>query len=305
MALTDRQRGLALGICAHMIWGLAALYWVQTEPVSSTDVLAHRALWSVPVVLCVLLYLGTLRQALAVFTQPRSLGIMFSAALASASNWGIFLWAVTHGHATEASLGYFLLPLLNVVIGLALFGESLVGAQKIAVALATVAVLIQVAYLGEFPWVAVGLAMTFGFYSAVRKGVDVGSVEGLFIETLFMAPFALAWLIYQGGGGLGQHGIKVDVFLLGAGLMTAIPLITYVSSSRLMALTDLGLVFYIGPTVQLIVALLYLNEPFDWVQLAAFSLVWVGLVIVTADSFRLYRKRRGSLANPEEKEEIT
>ena len=249
MPLSDRQRGLALGVCAHMIWGLAALYWVQTEPVSSFDLLAHRALWSVPVVLCVLLYLGTLRQALAVFSQPRSLGIMFSAAVASACNWGIFLWAVTHGHATEASLGYFLLPLLNVVIGLAVFKETLVGAQKIAVALAAIAVLVQMAYLGQFPWVALGLAMTFGFYSAVRKGVSVGSVEGLLIETLFMAPFALAWLLYQGGGGLGQYGLRVDLFLLGAGLMTAIPLITYVSSSRLMALTDLGLVFYIGPTV--------------------------------------------------------
>ena len=294
MPLSDRQRGLALGVCAHMIWGLAAIYWVQTEPVSSSDLLAHRALWSVPVVLCVLLYLGTLREALAVFRRPRSLLIMFSAALASASNWGIFLWAVTNGHATDASLGYFLLPLLNVVIGLVMFGEKLVGAQKIAVALAAVAVIVQVMHVGKFPWVALGLAGTFGFYSAVRKGVSVGSVEGLLVETLFMAPFALGWLIYHGGGGLGQYGLKVDLFLLGAGVLTAVPLITYVSSSRLMALTDLGLVFYIGPTVQLIVALAYLGEPFDWVQLAAFSLVWIGLLIVTADSFRLYRKRKGA-----------
>ncbi|MEM1111139.1 MAG: EamA family transporter RarD [Pseudomonadota bacterium] len=303
MHLTDRQRGLALGICAHMIWGLAALYWVQTEPVSAADLLAHRALWSMPVVLLVLLALGTLRDALAVLRQPRALLIMFCAALSSAGNWGVFLWAVTNEQATQASLGYFLLPLLNVFIGMAIFGERLVGAQKIAVSLAAVAVLVQVAYHGSFPWVAVGLATTFGLYGAIRKGVSIGSVEGFLIETLFMVPFALAWLIYAGGGGLGQHGLRVDAFLLGAGLMTAIPLITYVSSSRLMALTDLGLVFYIGPTVQLIVAVTYLGEPFDRVQLVAFSLVWIGLLIVTADTLRLYRKRKAS-PNINELEEL-
>jgi chloramphenicol-sensitive protein RarD len=251
---TDRQKGLFLGVIANLIWGLAALYWVQTEPVSSVDLVAHRALWSVPVLTVLLLFRGKLREALCIFRQPRQLAQMACAATANAANWGVFLWAITHEQVTDASLGYFLLPLLNVVVGVMLFRESLGTAQKIGVAFAVLAVSIQVAYLGTLPWVALGVAVSFTTYSAIRKGTRLASTEGLFIETLLMAPFALAWLAYSGGAGLGQYGFKVDFFLLAAGLMTVIPLMAYVASSRLMALTDLGMVFYLGPTVQLLVA---------------------------------------------------
>lgn len=286
------QRGVLYGVTAYLIWGFAALYWVQTDPVDPRDLLSHRALWSVPFILVCLLVAGRLGTALAVFAQPRTLGIMACAALFGACNWLLFLWAISNGQATEASLGYFLLPLLNVVLGLTLFRETIDTAQKVGIAFAVAAVLLQVVYYGGLPLVALGLALSFGLYGAIRKKVSVDSLEGLFIETVLMAPFALAWMIFRDGAGLGSYGLKVDLFLLGAGAYTAIPLISYVAASRLMPLTALGLVFYIGPTTQLLVALFYFKEPFDTVQALAFGLVWTGLIFVTLDNLRRTRALR-------------
>jgi chloramphenicol-sensitive protein RarD len=294
MQFDEQQRGTLLGVVAYLIWGFAALYWIRTEPVDARDLLAHRALWSLPfVVLCLLIAgRGRLRTALLLLRSPRTLGIMACAALLGATNWGVFLWAVTHEHATEASFGYFLLPLFNVVIGLTIFRESIDTPQKIAIGFAVAAVALQIFAFGGLPVVALSLALSFGLYSAIRKGVQVESMEGLLLETLLMAPIAIAWLVYRDGGGLGQHGWQVDLFLLGAGAYTAIPLLCYVAASRLLPLTALGLVFYIGPTSQLLVAVLFFGEPFSMIQLLAFSLVWIGLILMTLDNLRRNRALR-------------
>lgn len=294
LQLDDKQRGTLLGVTAYLIWGFAALYWVQTEPVHAADLLSHRAVWSLPFVVLCLLFAGRgrLGAALSLLRQPRTVALLACAAFFGALNWGIFLWAVTHERATEASLGYFLLPLVNVVIGLTLFRESIDTAQKVGIAFAVAAVLLQLIYFGGLPLVALSLALSFGLYGAIRKGVKVESMEGLLLETLLMAPFGIAWMIYREGAGLGQHGISVDLFLLGAGAFTAIPLMTYVAASRLLPLTALGLVFYIGPTAQLFVAVVVFGEPFSTVQIVSFSLVWIGLALVTLDGLRRARALR-------------
>ena len=290
--LSDQKKGTLLGVTAYMIWGFAALYWALAEPVAPSDVLAHRAFWSMPFVLVVLVLFRRLRGTLALLRQPRTLVIMAASAFFGAVNWLVFLWAISNGRATEASLGYFLLPLVNVVIGLTVFREKIDTAQKVGIGFAGSAVVLQFAYYGGLPLVALTLSLSFGMYGAIRKKVAVASLEGLFIETLLMSPFALAWLVYREGAGLGQHGLGVDLVLLGAGAFTAIPLITYVAASRLLPLTALGLVFYIGPTLQLLVAILVFDEPFTAVQLAAFALVWAGLVVVTIDNARRARRIR-------------
>ncbi len=289
-----QHRGTVMAVTAYLIWGFAALYWVRAEPVDSVDILAHRAIWSLPfVALCLALAGGgRLAAALSLLRRPRTVGIMLCAAALSATNWGVFLWAVTNEHATEASLGYFMLPLVNVVIGITVFRESVDAAQKVAIAFAAAAIILQIIALGGVPLVALALATSFGLYGAIRKGVSVESTEGLLLETLFMAPFAAAWLVYRDGAGLGQHGLAVDLILLGAGAMTAIPLLCYVAASRLLPLTALGLVFYIGPTAQLLVAVVIFGEPFSLVQLAAFALVWLGLVLMTVDNWRRGRALR-------------
>ncbi len=287
--ISDERRGTLLGVTAYLIWGFAALYWVQLEAVDTRDMLAHRALWTVVAVVLTLLVARRLTATLRLLRQPRTLVIMAGAALFSAANWGVFLWAVTHEQATEASLGYFLLPLVNVVIGLTLFGERIDTAQKWGVGFAVAAVLVQINYYGGLPIVALSLALSFGLYGAIRKGVAIGSVEGLLLEALMMLPFAIAWLIYREGGGFGDHGLRVDLFLVGSGFFSAIPLMTYVAASRLLPLTALGLVFYIGPTAQLLVAVLVFGEPLVPAQMVAFGLVWVGLALVTADGYRRAR----------------
>lgn len=292
--MDDRQRGLVLGVAAYLIWGLAPVFWIQTQPVDARDLLAHRAIWSLPfVTLCLALAgRGRLVAVLGLFRRPRIMLVMAAAALCGGLNWLIFLWAVTSGRVTEASLGYFLLPLVNVAIGLTLFREVVGRAQLVAIGFAVAGLLVQVVYYGGLPLAALGVALSFGLYGAIRKGVQVESIEGLLIETVFMAPFALAWLIYRDGGGLGAYGLRVDWFLLASGAYTAIPLMAYVASSRLLPLTALGLVFYIGPSVQLLMAVWVLGEPFDKIQLAAFSLVWIGLLLVSVDTVRRARAQR-------------
>jgi RarD protein len=191
------NRGTALTIIANLIWGFAALYWIETQPIGPVDLLAHRALWSVPVLVACLLWMGRLCGALAIFTRPGALGLMAASATTQAANWGIFLWAVTSGRATEASLGYFLLPLLNIAFGIYLFGEQIGRAQRIAISLAGLGMLILIAENRGLPWAALGVAVSFGLYGVIRKKVTVGAIEGLFVETLLMAPLALLWLMYR------------------------------------------------------------------------------------------------------------
>ena len=292
--LHQRHRGTLMAVTAYLIWGFAALYWIRAEAVDSWDILAHRAVWSLPFVVVCLAFAGggRLRAAILLLRQPRTVAIMVCAALLSATNWGVFLWAVTNEQATQASLGYFMLPLVNVVIGISIFRESVDTAQKIAIGFAAAAIVLQLIAMGGLPVVALAMAVSFGLYGAIRKGVSVESMEGLFLETLFMAPFAIAWLVYHDGAGLGQHGRSVDLVLLGAGAFTAVPLLCYVAASRLLPLTALGLVFYLGPTLQLLVAVVIFGEPFTIMQLAAFALVWIGLAFVTLDNLRRARALR-------------
>ncbi|MEM6580110.1 MAG: EamA family transporter RarD [Pseudomonadota bacterium] len=294
MTQAKGSHGTFYAIIANLIWGVAALYWIETEPVPASDLVAHRVIWSLPVILVFLWLMGDGRLSLALsrFRERRTLLIMGASASLSALNWGIFMWAVTHGQAAEASLGYFLLPLINVVIGMTVFRESIDRAQQIGVGLAVLAMVLQFIFHPGLPVVALSLALSFALYGAIRKGVNVESSEGLLVEMALLAPFALGWLLLSGGGGLGDYGMKVDMFLLGSGLMTALPLIAYVAASRLLPLTMLGLVFYIGPSVQLLVALFVLGEPFDMVQMIAFALVWVGLAVVTTHNMKVARAQR-------------
>lgn len=290
--ISDERRGFMLGVASYLIWGFAALYWVRAEPVTAPDLLAHRTLWSMPFVLLCLLVTGRLRTTMTIFRHPATVATLCVSSVLIATNWLVFLWAITHQQASEAALGYFLLPLVNVAIGVLVFRESIDTPQKLGVLFAVAALVLQLIYHGGLPLIALVLSCSFGLYGAVRMKVSVGSLEGLFIETLLMSPFALAWVVYHDGAGLGQYGIEVDLILLGAGAFTAIPLIAYVAAGRLLPLTALGLVFYIGPTAQLLVAVFAFGEPFSGVQAAAFGLVWIGLAIVTFNNMRRLRTVR-------------
>ena len=284
--------GLLAAVAAHLVWGFAPLYWVQVSEVAAIDVVAHRALWSVVLLAILLLALGRFGATFRQLTRPRTLGVIATSATAQACNWGIFVWAVTHDRAAEASLGYFLLPLVNVAIGVLVLRERIDRAQAIAIGLAVLGMAMLVVNSGGLPLVALGLSLSFGTYSLVRKLVHIGALEGLAMETAFLAPAALAWILYNDGAGLGQHGLRVDLFLFGAGVITTVPLCLYVAASHRLALTVMGLAFYLGPTCQLLVAVFVFGEPLDPVEVTSFVLVWLGLAFIIADTFRRYRNVR-------------
>ena len=284
------RKGLALAVMANIIWGISALYWIETHPVSPADVVAHRAIWSLPVAALVLILAGRLSATWALLKQLKTLLWSLLGTVLLSLNWGVFVYAVSTGRATEASLGYFMLPLLTIIVGRVVFQEVLGMAQRIAVALALCAVLMQIVSFGSLPWVSLVVSSSFALYGAMRKKIEADTMQGLFIETLCMAPFALAWLWATGGAGMGQHGVKVDVFLLTAGIFTTAPLLTYVAASRLLPLNIVGLTSYLGPSLQLLVAQTLLGESIDLVTAFSFALVWLGVLLVSGQGV-MKRKR--------------
>ena len=284
--------GITLSLVANAVWGTAAFYWLQTTPVDSIDVLAHRGAWTLPAVFIVLIISGRVISTAKLLKQPRVMLWMLLAAALISINWGTFLYAVTHGQATEASLGYFLLPILSVLLGVVLFGEQPTWAQKVAIAMAFMAIVVQLFAVGGIPVVSLALSVSFALYGAIRKNVQADAIQGLFIESLFLFPAGLTWLLLNGGGGFGEYGLRVDTFLLLSGAFTAIPLITHVTASRLLPLSTVGLLSYVGPSLQLIVAQFFLHEDTPPLTMLSFVIVWCGLVFIIFDNLRRFRKLR-------------
>lgn len=291
---SDYRLGIALSLIANAVWGGAAFYWMQTRPVAAIDVLGHRGVWTLPAVFFVLLLLGRVRATFVLLRDVKTLAWMALAAALISINWGTFLYAVTSGHATEASLGYFLLPILSVLLGILVFREIPSVPQRVALVMGLIAIGIQLIAVGGLPVISLGLALSFACYGAIRKRVKVDAIQGLFTESLFLFPAGLAWILSQDGAGLGEHGLRVDLFLIGAGAFTAIPLLTHVTASRLLPLSTVGLLSYIGPSLQLIVAQLFLGETISVLTLSAFVLVWLGLAFIVADNLRQFRRARRS-----------
>ena len=292
MTQAGTAKGILLALIANFIWGIAALYWIQTKPIGPVDVMAHRALWTLPVTFFIVLFFGRLSETLALM---RSLKFCFWIALAALMltiNWGVYVFAVTNERATEASLGYFMLPLLTIALGVFMFGERPKPVHTLAILLAIIAVLVQLFAYGSLPWFSLTLAMSFALYGAIRKQISADSMQGLFLESLCMAPFAAIWILSHDGAGMGVHGLKVDLFLLCAGAFTAAPLLTYVAATRVLALSTIGLLTYVGPSIQLIVALFVLKEPITTITIATFGLVWLGVIAVTVEAGYSARKLR-------------
>jgi len=295
----NQRLGIALSLVANSVWGMAAFYWIQTKPASSIDVLAHRAVWLVPVVVLILWGTGRLRSTLPLLKDGKTALTMMLAAFLVAINWGVFLYAVTNGKATEASLGYFLLPILTVMSGIVVFRERPSFPQKVAIVLGVLAVGVQLVALGRLPVIALAVSSSFAVYSVLRKRVSADATQGLFLESLFLMPIGAIWLVINDGAGLGQYGWTTDIFLLCAGAFTALPLVTHVAASRLLPLSTIGLLSYLGPSLQLIVALTAFGETITPLTLSAFFMVWCGLAFILVDNFRSFQRlRRAGRVSP-------
>ena len=285
--------GLAAAIAAFTIWGVLPLYLKPLAHLPALEIMAHRIVWCC---LLVFLWLALRGEVPAVRTALASPGtryrLMASAALISV-NWLIYVWSIGHGHVIDASLGYFINPLLNVVLGVLVLGERLNGAQKFAVGLAAVGVVYLAVIAGRPPWIALALAASFGGYGLIRKVVKVEAVPGLATETLLLAPFALGFLLWvemRGSGAMGHSAPHIDALLLGSGLVTALPLALFAYGARLIPLSTVGLVQYIGPTLQFLLGVWVFHEAFTLQRGVGFLFIWTALAVYAVDG--LWRNRR-------------
>jgi len=285
--------GALAAASAFFIWGTVPLYWKQMTAVSAPELIAHRIVWSLVFLLGVTAWqkdFAALRPGLA---TPRAFGLNLLAGVLLTLNWGVYVWAVNAGHVIETSLGYFLVPLINVAVGALVLHEKLRPAQWVAIGLAAAGVVLLLLRVGHVPWIALSLACTWTSYGLLKKKSALGPLAGLTVETLQLFPFAAAALLWwhvDGTGALGRIDGRTQAFVLSAGVVTAIPLVLFAYGARRIRLTSLGLLQYIAPSVQFLIGLFVYHEAFDSAQLQAFSLIWIGLVVYSADTFWSQRR---------------
>lgn len=294
--MSDTRKGVLALVAACTIWGLSPLFYKALSAVDPTEVLAHRTVWSLFFFAGVLLLQGRLSELWNAVTDVASLKVIVFAALMISVNWFLFIWSIQVGRATEASLGYYIFPLVAVLIGRVVFGERLSAAQWIAVGLAAAAVLTLTLGLRILPWISLVLATTFGLYGLVKKRLDLGPVTSVTAEVLILAPIALLWLAILHGGGAGVFGTDMSqsLLLIAAGPMTALPLILFSFGARRLAMATVGIVQYINPTLQFFCAVVIFGEPFGPVHLAAFALIWTALALYSSSALRQDKARRSA-----------
>jgi chloramphenicol-sensitive protein RarD len=281
-----------MALAAYSLWGLLPIYWKQLDHVPALEVLAHRIVWSLGFIAALLFARRAWGRTLGALRDPKTRYWMLLSTSLIATNWGLFIWAVSVDRVTEASLGYYINPLLNVALAGLFLGESLRRLQGIAVLLASAGVAYLTIARGELPWVSIVLAVSFAFYGLVRKRTPVGAVEGLAIETGLVTPFALLFLALQSPpfGRLVTDGASTVALLTLSGVVTALPLLAFAGAARRLRYTTLGMVQYLAPTLQLGCAVLLYGEPFESAHAVTFGLIWLAVALYLFDLMRLRRQ---------------
>ena len=290
-------RGLAAGAAAFTIWGLFPVYLYPLRGVPALQVIAHRITWSCLFLVAWLLLRGELGDLRATLARPALLARLALTATLISINWLVYVWAVTHSHVVDTSLGYYINPLVNVLLGVIVLRERLNGAQWTAIGLAALAVLYLALLAGRPPWIAGTLAVSFSLYGFVRKVISVEALPGLTTETLLLMPLAagyLAWCQWAGSGALTTQGAGVAALLIGSGLITAIPLFLFAYGARLLPYSTVGVLQYIAPSLQLLCGVVLYRESFGPARAAGFALIWAALLIYAVDG--LWRARSAARA---------
>jgi chloramphenicol-sensitive protein RarD len=293
------QQGIAYAALAYFLWGLFPLYFRLLAEVAPLEVLAHRFIWSVAFLLLVLAGLRRWAWLGPALRSPRVLGLFALSATLLSVNWFVYIWAITEHRVLEASLGYFITPLANVLTGRLVLGERLRPAQWAAVALAALGVGWMTWQLGSLPWVALVLAASFASYGLARKTAPLGALEGLTIETLLLGPIGLAGLLWASQQGLAAFplaGWDVKGLLIATGPVTAIPLLLFAAGARRIPLSVLGMLQYIGPTLQLMLGVWFFHEPFGGARVQGFVLIWCACAVFSAELW--WRSRQPARAAP-------
>jgi chloramphenicol-sensitive protein RarD len=279
-------RGLLAGAGAFTIWGVFPIYLHPLREVPALQVIAHRISWSCLFILAWMLWRAEFASLAAIFARRALLTRLLLSALLISTNWLVYVWSVSHGHIVETSLGYYISPLMNVVLGIFVLRERLNPVQWLAIALAAVAVVYITLEAGRPPWIAFALAVSFSVYGLVRKVISVEALPGLATETILLIPLAAAYLIWceaSGSGALTRSGAAVAALLVGSGLVTAVPLFLFAYAARLLPYSTVGVLQYIGPSLQLACGVLLFHERFDGARAVGFVLIWLALGIYAAD----------------------
>ncbi|MFE3326019.1 EamA family transporter RarD [Streptomyces sp. NPDC059176] len=291
----EQRAGLLYGIGAYGMWGLVPLFWPLLKPAGALEILAHRMVWSLAVVALALLALrrwGWVRELL---REPRKLGLLSVAAGVITVNWGLYIWAVNADHVVEASLGYFINPLVTIAMGVLLLKERLRPAQWTAVGVGLTAVVVLAIGYGRPPWISLVLAFSFASYGLIKKKSNIGGLESLAAETAVQFLPALAYLLWLGSRGaadFGAHGAGHATLLAATGVVTAVPLVCFGAAAIRVPLSTLGLLQYLAPVFQFLLGVVYFHEAMPAERWAGFALVWLALIILTWDALRTARRNK-------------
>ncbi|CAK6714101.1 putative chloramphenicol resistance permease [Vibrio harveyi] len=289
------RQGVLLAIGAYTMWGIAPIYFKSIAEVSPLEILSHRVIWSF-FLLAALLHFGRhWRSVRDIIKNKTKMMFLVSTAILVGANWLIFIWAVNSNHMLDASLGYYINPLINVLLGMVFLGERLRKLQWFAVVLAACGVLVQLIVFGSVPVVAIALAMSFGFYGLLRKKVSVEAQTGLFIETLVMLPAAAIYLLFIASSptsNMLDNPMQLNTLLIAAGVITTLPLLCFTGAATRLKLSTLGFFQYIGPSLMFLLAVLIYGEPFTSDKAITFAFIWGALVVFSFDGLRNNRKSR-------------
>lgn len=291
------KQGVLLAIGAYTMWGIAPIYFKTISDVSPLEILSHRVIWSF-FLLALLLHIGRRwRSVVDVFKSKKKMAYLLSTSVIIAANWLIFIWAVNANHMLDASLGYYINPLINVVLGMIFLGERLRKMQWFAVALAACGVIVQLVAFGSVPVVAIALAFSFGFYGLLRKKVSLDAQTGLFIETLVLLPAAavyLLWFANSPTSNMAENPLNLNILLIAAGVITTLPLLCFTGAATRLKLSTLGFFQYIGPSLMFLLAVLVYGEAFTSDKAITFAFIWGALLVFSFDGLKTNKQTRNS-----------
>lgn len=280
-----RSLGLLFGVSAYSLWGLFPIYWPLLEPASAVEIVSHRAVWTLVFCFIILWLTKTLKSTLALLKRPKIVAGLFLGSILISINWIVYIYAATSGHVVEASLGYYINPIVVIATGVLILKEKMRPLQWVSVGVATLGVAVLTVDYGRLPWIALGLAFSWGGYGLVKKQLGLGALEGLSIETLISSGAYLAYLIWLGNQGEGQFGVswKITLLFIGGGAVTAIPLLLFNGATNRLPLTLIGLLQYITPTIQFSIGVWYFNEDMPAARWIGFIIIWIALVALAFD----------------------
>ena len=287
--------GIAAGLFAHLFWGASVLFWPLLDDLPAVSILAHRMMWTCAFMLLVLLSTKRWGEVKTAFARSKTIRLLLFCAFLLAGNWGLFLWAVNSGRVIETSLGYYITPLLNVLMGRLLLGERMTRAQGMGILLAVAGVAWGLIVYGHFSWLSLVLASTFAIYGYMQKTISVEAAPSLFIETLFLTPMCIIWLLVMHPGNFGTligHGPGRTMLLLSTVFFTAVPLLTFSFAARHVTLTTIGVLQFVSPSINFLLAVFAMGEQVKPSDFVTFPLIWLALAIYTWDAIRRMQSLR-------------